>query len=108
MNEQKDRIDYVGHGLSTLSQWLDARAEDPAVTEELWDPKDLARPAGSRGSVPGLDYSAVPYEPPSGELPGEPLPADQVPEFEAEDPGQVPVTPVAPEPEKADGDRTPE
>jgi hypothetical protein len=31
MNEQKVRIDYVGHGLSTLSQYLDARAADPAV-----------------------------------------------------------------------------
>lgn len=31
MNEGKIRIDYVGHGLSTLSQYLDARAADPAV-----------------------------------------------------------------------------
>jgi len=31
MNEQKIRIDYVGHGLSTLSQYLDARAFDPRV-----------------------------------------------------------------------------
>lgn len=35
MNEQKVRIDYVGHGLSTLSQYLDARAFDPAVALDL-------------------------------------------------------------------------
>src|SRR5262245_32543478 len=29
MNEDKIRIDYVGHGLSTLSQWLEARKADP-------------------------------------------------------------------------------
>ncbi|MEQ1502354.1 MAG: hypothetical protein ABMB14_08990 [Myxococcota bacterium] len=69
MNENKVRIDYVGHGLSTLSQWLDARRADPAVTAELWDPTDLARPAGRRGSVPGLDYAAVPLAVPSGEVP---------------------------------------
>lgn len=57
MNENKVRIDYVGHGMSTLSQWLDARAYDPAVTIDIWDPADLARPAGVRGSVPGIDYS---------------------------------------------------
>ncbi|MFK7928798.1 MAG: hypothetical protein AB8H79_11465, partial [Myxococcota bacterium] len=31
MNEQKIRIDYVGHGLSTLSQYLDAKDADPAA-----------------------------------------------------------------------------
>jgi hypothetical protein len=31
MNENKVRIDYVGHGLSTVSQYLDAREVDPAV-----------------------------------------------------------------------------
>lgn len=29
MNEGKIRIDYVGHALSTLAQYLDARAKDP-------------------------------------------------------------------------------
>lgn len=29
LNENKVRIDYVGHGLSTISQFLDARAADP-------------------------------------------------------------------------------
>ncbi len=56
MNENKIRIDYVGHGLSTLSQYLDARAADPAVTLEVADPTDLQRLAGFRGSVPYLDY----------------------------------------------------
>jgi hypothetical protein len=70
MNEQKIRIDYVGHGLSTLTQWLDARAEDPAVTEALHDPADLTRPAGTWNSVPGLDYSGLPMLPLTGEVPG--------------------------------------
>jgi hypothetical protein len=71
MNEQKVRIDYVGHGLSTLSQWLDARAEDPEAGLALHDPEDLARLAGSWRSVPGLDYSSIPLVPPSGEVPGQ-------------------------------------
>ncbi|MEQ1566687.1 MAG: hypothetical protein ABMA64_13685 [Myxococcota bacterium] len=73
MNENKVRIDYVGHGLSTLSQYLDARRADPALASnpvQLWDPTDLTRPAGSRGSVPGLDYSHEPVLYPSGEYPG--------------------------------------
>jgi len=41
MNENKVRIDYVGHGLSTLSQYLDARVYDPAVTLRVPDPKIL-------------------------------------------------------------------
>ena len=41
MNENKVRIDYVGHGLSTLSQYLDARELDPAVTLQVPDPKEL-------------------------------------------------------------------
>jgi hypothetical protein len=69
MNENKVRIDYVGHGLSTLSQWLDARAYDPAVTIDIWDPADLSRPAGRHNSVPGLDYSSVPLVYPSSEMP---------------------------------------
>ena len=56
MNENKVRIDYVGHALSTLSQYLDARAADPAVTLAIADPSDLSRPAGFRGSVPGMLY----------------------------------------------------
>jgi hypothetical protein len=69
MNENKVRIDYVGHAMSTLSQWLDARAADPTVTTDFWDPADLTRPAGVRGSVPGMDYSQVPLIFPSGEMP---------------------------------------
>jgi len=56
MSQNKVRTDYVGHGMSTLSQWLDARAYDPAVELDIHDPSDLSRPAGSRNSVPGLDY----------------------------------------------------
>lgn len=41
MNENKVRIDYVGHGLSTLSQYLDARRYDPAVQLDIVDPKAL-------------------------------------------------------------------
>ncbi len=41
MNENKVRTDYVGHGLSTLSQYLDGRAEDPRVTLDLPDPAEL-------------------------------------------------------------------
>jgi len=52
MNEQKVRIDYVGHGLSTLSQYLDARAFDPAVRlalpiQEVAPGAPLARTAWS-------------------------------------------------------------
>ncbi len=56
MSLNKVRTDYVGHGLSTLSQWLDARDYDPAVDLDIHDPSDLARLAGSRNSVPDLDY----------------------------------------------------
>ena len=42
MNENKIRIDYVGHGLSTLSQYLDARVYDPATELDIRDPSDLA------------------------------------------------------------------
>ncbi len=63
MNENKVRIDYVGHGLSTLSQYLDAIHSDPDVTLDIFDPDDLERAAGTFGSVPGLNYSAV--EPPA-------------------------------------------
>ena len=44
MNENKIRIDYVGHGLSTVSQFLDAREIDPDVQLEL-TPLDLSAPA---------------------------------------------------------------
>jgi hypothetical protein len=63
MTENKVRIDYVGHGLSTLSQYLDARAADPAVQLDIHDPNDLERPAGVKGSVPYLDYSGVELAP---------------------------------------------
>ncbi|MEZ4237292.1 MAG: hypothetical protein R3F59_14305 [Myxococcota bacterium] len=67
MNENKVRIDYVGHGMSTLSQWLDGRRENGAL-QPLHDPTDLQRPAGTRGSVPGLDYGeALTVQ--SGEIP---------------------------------------
>jgi hypothetical protein len=82
MNENKIRIDYVGHGLSTLSQWLDARRADPSVTFDIHDPRALARLAGSRNSVPGLDYTAAPIEIPSGETAGGEAP---VAELETED-----------------------
>jgi hypothetical protein len=55
MNENKVRIDYVGHGLSTLVQALRARARESGAPD-LFDPSDLARAAGSPGSVPGVDY----------------------------------------------------
>lgn len=42
MNENKIRIDYVGHGLSTVVQYLDARAADPAVELQLTPWEDLA------------------------------------------------------------------
>jgi len=41
MNENKVRIDYVGHGLSTLSQYLDAKIYDPAAELDIRDPKVL-------------------------------------------------------------------
>ncbi len=43
MNENKIRIDYEGHGLSTLSQYLDAMEIDPAREREL-SPIDLDGP----------------------------------------------------------------
>jgi len=64
MTENKVRIDYVGHGLSTLTQYLDARAADPAVTLDIHDPTDLERLAGVTGSVPYLDYSGQPLDVP--------------------------------------------
>ncbi len=47
MNENKIRIDYVGHGLSTVSQYLDARERDPAVQLTLapWEEIREARAA---------------------------------------------------------------
>lgn len=51
MNEQKVRTDYVGHGLSTLSQYLDARSFDPAVELELRELSLDEPPAGERGSA---------------------------------------------------------
>jgi hypothetical protein len=38
MTENKVRTDYVGHGMSTMSQWLDARDFDPAVELDVEDP----------------------------------------------------------------------
>ena len=48
MNENKIRIDYVGHGLSTLSQWLDARRIDPDVHPQ----HRTAQAAVDEGEVP--------------------------------------------------------
>lgn len=52
--ENKVRIDYVGHGLSTVSQYLDARVDDPAVqvTFMAQTPDDRA---------PKVDAKWVPY-----------------------------------------------
>ncbi len=43
MAQPKIRIDYVGHGLSTLSQFLDNRRDDPNATFVVADPKDVTR-----------------------------------------------------------------
>lgn len=61
MNEQKIRIDYVGHGLSTLSQYLDARAADPAVSFDL-DIETVAYDPGHQAlwGTWGLDPAAPP------------------------------------------------
>lgn len=42
MNENKVRIDYVGHGLSTISQYLDAKALDSAAEVDIRDPAGWA------------------------------------------------------------------
>jgi hypothetical protein len=42
MNEPKIRTDYVGHGMSTLSQYLDARATDLRKPLDIRDPKAWA------------------------------------------------------------------
>lgn len=42
MNENKVRIDYVGHGLSTLSQSLDVRASETDEPLEVRDPAEYA------------------------------------------------------------------
>jgi hypothetical protein len=103
MNEEKVRIDYVGHGLSTLSQWLDARLEDRSITREIWDPADLERLAGSTGSVPSQDWSAEPPLLPSGEWPG--TATDEPEEAPAPADGSVPAAPAAPESDPRDRDR---
>lgn len=105
MNENKVRIDYVGHGLSTLSQWLDARRIDPAVTFDIHDPTDLARLAGNRGSVPGLDYAGLPLDVPSGEVPGRKGEPEQDPELDEGDarPGRE-RRDAGGEPRERDGD----
>ncbi len=56
MNEQKIRIDYVGHGLSTLSQYLDARAADPAVALQL--EVEVIDPAAAGGVEDGAEEAA--------------------------------------------------
>jgi hypothetical protein len=92
MNENKIRIDYVGHGLSTLSQWLDARRADPSAQVHLYDPTDLARLAGTRHSVPGLDYSGVPAPDFSGEV----ATGEAAPDVEIGDAGARPRPAPAP------------
>lgn len=56
MSENKVRTDYVGHGLSTLSQYLDARVYDPAETLTVPDPKVL----DPIHIIPGVDVQAAP------------------------------------------------
>jgi hypothetical protein len=52
MNENKIRIDYVGHGLSTVSQYLDARVIDPAVGSlDIRDPKAWAAAAAMSDDI---------------------------------------------------------
>jgi hypothetical protein len=53
LNEGKIRIDYVGHGLSTVSQYLDAREKDPSVTTKI-------QPLGPDSPVPGATVSLPP------------------------------------------------
>ncbi len=68
MNENKIRIDYVGHGLSTLSQYLDARAFDPAAELKIKDPTSLD---------PWPPRRVVPVE--ALKKPAPEVPADQTP-----------------------------
>ncbi len=58
MNENKVRIDYVGHGLSTLSQYLDAREYDPAVELNVPDPTIL----DPISPLPGLEKGQLPWD----------------------------------------------
>lgn len=106
MNEEKVRIDYVGHGLSTLTQWLDARRADPTVAFDVADPADLARPAGRVGSVPGVDYAERVWNLPTGEWPGQggaEAPPSDLGEAAAPAGGVAPVpVPVEKDPEKDD------
>ncbi|MEZ4318264.1 MAG: hypothetical protein R3F61_12210 [Myxococcota bacterium] len=63
MNENKVRIDYVGHGLSTLSQYLDAREYDPQVTLNVPDPAILdpiAQIPGGGGALSADDGDSDP------------------------------------------------
>lgn len=57
MNENKIRIDYVGHGLSTLSQYLDAKGEDPAAGLQFTPWEQLAQEAARQAVVLDVEES---------------------------------------------------
>ena len=54
MAQNKIRIDYVGHGLSTLSQWLDLRAANAVPGFSIADPAQL--------DAVGWDHPSTPEE----------------------------------------------
>ena len=62
MNENKVRIDYVGHGLSTLSQYLDERRRDPNpdVPFAIVDPQEWASEPPSTGPWDLADRAGAP------------------------------------------------
>ena len=65
MNEPKVRIDYLGHAMSTLSQYLDARAADPDVDFTLRPQQVTGGPALAPDALPpgGGDVEQDPDEP---------------------------------------------
>jgi hypothetical protein len=65
MAQNKIRIDYVGHAMSTLSQYLDNRGRDPSVHLDIFDP---AAP-----DTFGADHPSTPEEY-AAQLRGEALP----------------------------------
>jgi hypothetical protein len=69
MNENKVRIDYVGHGLSTISQYLAAREADPAVQVALpvLEVPEGGAPYRSLSTVPPPEMEVVRAEEEGGE-----------------------------------------
>ncbi|MBW1876720.1 MAG: hypothetical protein JRJ84_00005, partial [Deltaproteobacteria bacterium] len=61
MNDNKVRIDYVGHGLSTIAQYLAAREADPAVQLELLplEVPEGGAPYRTSFDMPSLEVEAV-------------------------------------------------